>query len=71
MKYFKFTTQEEAEAKVQEINDVLGFPVSPDAVTRTYCEAEQVDDWFGIMVDDATSQYIDNEIVDYSPDMVE
>jgi hypothetical protein len=37
MLLYKFNTQEEAEQAVQQCNTHYGIPVSPDAVTQTWC----------------------------------
>jgi hypothetical protein len=44
-----FDTLEEANAFIQEINTLLGIPVSEDAVTRTYTEPQE--DENGIFVE--------------------
>ena len=36
-----FDTVEEAEAFIQQINTLLGIPVSAEAVTRTYTEPQE------------------------------
>ena len=53
-----FTSVEEANQAIEIINEGEGIPVSPDAVTRTYCDFQQLDDIYYIVADDVTESYL-------------
>lgn len=45
---------QEAETAIAQINSALGIPVSPDAVTRTYCEYKENNGNIYIQADEVT-----------------
>ena len=53
MEYIKkyFNTVEEADSFIQQINTILGIPVSDDAVTRTYTDYVEEDGKFYVEYD--------------------
>ena len=53
-----FATEQEATAAINLINEGEGIPVSNDAVTRTYCDFQQLDDIYYIVADDVTESYL-------------
>ena len=53
-----FATEAEATAAIDLINQGEGIPVSDDAVTRTYCEFQQLDAIYYIVADDVTKKYL-------------
>lgn len=53
-----FTTEVEANKAIDLINQGEGIPVSPDAVTRTYCEAIAYADFYYIHADAVTEKYL-------------
>lgn len=58
IKAHTFTTEVEANNAIDLINQGEGIPVSDDAVTRTYCDFQQLDDIYYIVADDVTESYL-------------
>lgn len=58
IKVHLFTSVEEANQAIEIINQGEGIPVSDDAVTRTYCDFQQLDDIYYIVADDVTESYL-------------
>lgn len=53
-----FETLEVANAAIEVINQGEGIPVSPDAVTRTYTEAQENNGTIYIVADEVTQKYL-------------
>ena len=58
IKVHLFISVEEANQAIDMINDGEGIPVSPDAVTRTYCEYQENDGRVFIHADEVTEKYL-------------
>ena len=58
MEYIKFETAEEAQTFIDKVNRGENIPSSPDAVTQTYCEVEEIEGEFCVIKDEVTSKYI-------------
>lgn len=61
IKIHKFTSENEANQAIELINQGEWIPYSDDAVTRTYCEAKQYQDFWYIHADEVTEKYL-NEV---------
>jgi len=53
-----FDTLEAANAAIELINAGEGIPVSPEAVTRTYTQAQENDGRIYIAADEVTEKYL-------------
>ena len=58
IKVHLFTSVEEANQAIEIINKGEGIPVSPDAVTRTYCEYQENAGRIFIHADEVTEKYL-------------
>jgi hypothetical protein len=73
IKAYIFQTEIEANEAINQINQVLGIPVSPDAITQTYTNAEQINGTWLIRHDETIEsilgQPIDFEYNDTTPEI--
>jgi hypothetical protein len=53
-----FETFEAANAAIEVINQGEGIPVNPEAVTRTYTEAQENNGTIYIVADEVTEKYL-------------
>jgi hypothetical protein len=53
-----FDTFEEANAAIEVINQGEGIPVNPEAVTRTYTQAQENNGTIYIVADEVTEKYL-------------
>ena len=58
IKVHLFTSVEEANQAIEIINKGEGIPVSPDTVTRTYCEYQENEGRIFIHADEVTEKYL-------------
>lgn len=58
IKAHTFDTFEAANAAIEVINQGEGIPVAPDAVTRTYTEAQENNGTMYIVADEVTKKYL-------------
>lgn len=57
MEYIKFSTPEEAQTFIDKVNKGENIPSSPDAVTQTYCDVEEIEGEFCVIKDEVTLKY--------------
>jgi len=57
-----FTTHQEAQQAIELINQGEGIPVNPEAVTRTYTEAQENEGRIFIISDEVTIKYLGEPI---------
>jgi hypothetical protein len=53
-----FNTEQEAQQAIELINQGEGIPVNPEAVTRTYTEAQENEGRIFIISDEVTIKYL-------------
>jgi hypothetical protein len=58
LKAHTFDTLEAANAAIEVINQGEGIPVNPEAVTRTYTEAQENNGTIYIVADEVTEKYL-------------
>lgn len=58
LKAHTFDTLEAANAAIEGINQGEGIPVSPDAITRTYTQAQENNGTIYIVADDVTEKHL-------------
>jgi hypothetical protein len=57
MEYFKFETEEQAQAFCDKVSKGEGFGLNPENVTTCYCEPTEIEgEWF-VIKDEITSKY--------------
>jgi hypothetical protein len=57
-----FVTEQEAQQAIELINQGEGIPVNPEAVTRTYTEAQENEGRIFIISDEVTIKYLGEPI---------
>jgi hypothetical protein len=57
-----FDTLQQANAAIEVINQGEGIPVNPEAVTRTYTEAQENNGTIYIVADEVTEKYLGEPI---------
>jgi len=63
IKAHTFASVQDAQAAIDTINAGEGFPVSEDAVTRTYTTYQQKDGYIYIQADEVTESYLGQGIL--------
>jgi len=58
IKTHTFQTHQEAQQAIELINQGEGIPVNPEAVTRTYTEAQENEGRIFIISDEVTTKYL-------------
>jgi type IV secretory pathway VirB9-like protein len=73
IKAYVYATEQEAQFAIEQINQALGIPVSPDAVTQTYTNYENINGTWLIRHDETIEtilgQPIDFEYNDTTPEI--
>jgi hypothetical protein len=62
IKAHTFQTHQEAQQAIDRINQGEGIPVNPEAVTRTYTEAQENEGRIFIISDEVTIKYLGEPI---------
>jgi hypothetical protein len=58
IKAHTFTTEQEANNAIEQINQGEGIPINETATTRTYTQWQQLEDIYYIVADEVTEKYL-------------